>query len=90
MTTYTYDKHYRTTAITYPDGSSIRKAYDDNNRLVSETNELGQTTSYTHDSQGNILTETRFDGAVKTSTYDQNNHLLSVTDFAGQTTSPYL
>ncbi|WP_421448564.1 DNRLRE domain-containing protein [Streptococcus suis] len=87
VTTYTYDKHYRTTAITYPDGSSVRKAYDDDNRLVSETNELGQTTSYTHDSQGNILTETRFDGAVKTSTYDQNNHLLSVTDFAGQTTS---
>ncbi|WP_410468194.1 hypothetical protein, partial [Streptococcus suis] len=34
VTTYTYDKHYRTTAITYPDGSSVRKAYDDDNRLV--------------------------------------------------------
>ncbi|BDD38991.1 DNRLRE domain-containing protein [Streptococcus ruminantium] len=87
QTTYTYDTFYRTKGISYPDGSSVRKTYDSNNRLASKTNELGQTTSYTYDSQGNILTETRFDGAVKTSTYDRNNHLLSVTDFAGHTTS---
>ncbi|CYV00248.1 DNRLRE domain-containing protein [Streptococcus suis] len=86
QTTYTYDDQYRTTGITYPDGTSISKTYDGDNRLASETNELGQTTSYTYDSNGNVLSETRFDGAVKTSTYDDKNHLLSVTDFGGEAT----
>ncbi|WP_316606158.1 HNH/ENDO VII family nuclease [Streptococcus pluranimalium] len=86
-TTYTYDDLYRTTGISYPDGTSITKTYDVNNRLASETNELGQTTSYTYDEQGNVLTETRFDGAVKTSAYDDKNNLVSVTDFGGDTTT---
>lgn len=87
QTTYTYDDHYRTTSISYPDGTSISKTYDAHNRLASETNELGQTTSYTYDENGNVLTETRFDGAVKTSTYDEKNNLLSVTEFGGDTTT---
>ncbi|MGT2911558.1 DNRLRE domain-containing protein [Streptococcus cameli] len=85
-TTYTYDDLYRTTGISYPDGTSITKTYDAENRLASETNELGQTTSYSYDKNGNVLTETRFDGAVKTFTYDDKNHLLSVRDFGGEET----
>ena len=86
ITTYYYDKQYRTTKIIYPDQTTVSKAYDDNNRLIQESNELGQTTTYTHDANGNVLTETRFDGAVKTSTYDKHNHLTSETDFDGKKT----
>ena len=86
ITTYYYDKQYRTTKIAYPDQTTVSKAYDDN-RLIQESNELGQTTTYTHDANGNVVTEKRFDGAVKTSTYDKQNHLTSETDFDGKITS---
>ncbi|MBF0776947.1 hypothetical protein BVE84_09565, partial [Streptococcus azizii] len=87
QTTYTYDDQYRTTGITYPDGTSKAMTYDADNRLASGTDELGHTTRYTYDQNGNVLSKSRFDGAVKTSTYDAKNHLLSETDFDGRTTS---
>ncbi|MET1923477.1 DUF6531 domain-containing protein [Enterococcus faecalis] len=86
VTTYHYDKQYRTTQISYPDDTSVVKAYDAENRLISETNELGQTSSYTYDKKGNQLTKTRFDGAVKKATYDDKNHITSEVDFDGTKT----
>ena len=84
VTTYHYDKQYRTTQIDFPDKTSVTKSYDGANRLIQETNELGNSTQFTYNSNGDVLTETRFDGAVKTSTYDDQYHLTSETDFDGR------
>lgn len=86
VTTYQYDKQYRTTGIKYPDGTTATKSYNVENRLTSETNEAGQTSSYTYDENGNMLSETRFDGAVRQSTYDAKNHVTSEVDFDGKQT----
>ncbi|HCN47918.1 MAG TPA: hypothetical protein DIT10_02265 [Chryseobacterium sp.] len=86
VTRYHYDDQYRTTKIDYPDQTSLAKSYDQDNRLVSETNELGQKTRITYDAAGNVLTQTRVDGAVETNTYDDKHHLLSEVDFDGKKT----
>lgn len=62
QTTYFFDGRFRTTKVVNPDGTSKRMTYDANNRLESETDELGHTTVHTYDANGNETEETRFDG----------------------------
>lgn len=84
-TIYDYDDQYRTTKITYPNGTSINRTYQ-NNQMVSETDALSHTTSYEYDGNGNITRETRYDGASKTYTYNAQNMLISQTDYEGRQT----
>lgn len=57
-TGYTYDDHFRTTAITYPDktapntistSDSESITYDDGDRITSYTNRAGETFNFTYD-----------------------------------------
>ncbi len=84
VTVYTYDELYRTTLITYPDGTTCEKYYNDANQLVKEVTANG-TKTYTYDELGNVASETREDGAVAYFSYNAQNKLTSVTDYSGAT-----
>ncbi len=85
-TTYNYDDQYRTTSITYPDGSSCIKSYNSENRLARETTAKG-TKSYGYDQFGNVVSETREDGASVSYTYNEQNKLTSYKDYNGAVTA---
>lgn len=85
-TTYIYDHQYRTTSITYPDGSSCKKSYNSENQLAQETTAKG-TKSYSYDQFGNVAAETREDGAVSSYSYNEQNKLVSYTDYGGAVTA---
>lgn len=86
VTTYAYDDQYRTTSISYPDGTTCTRSYNSENQLEQETTANG-TRSYTYDQFGNVATETREDGAVASYSYNEKNKLTSYTDYSGATTS---
>ncbi len=83
-TVYEYDGAYRTTAIRYPDGTVLKRAYR-NGWMVKETDRAGVEMTFTYDGRGNI---TKKEGAGITTryAYDKKNHLTSVTDACGNTT----
>ena len=83
---YQYDDNYKTTKITYADGTTEEKLYDAQNNLAETIDRSGNHRVYTYDKSGNVLTEKRFDGAVKSYTYNADNQLLTVTDFNGAKT----
>ena len=83
-TVYEYDGAYRTTAIRYPDGTALKREYQ-NGWMVKETDRAGVEMTFTYDSRGNI---TKKEGAgIRTRyAYDKKNHLTAVTDACGSTT----
>lgn len=85
-TVYQYDEQYRTTSITYPDGTTCKKSYNAQNQLEKEVTAAG-TKSYTYDAFGNVATETREDGKSASYTYNEQNKLTSVTGYNGETVS---
>lgn len=85
-TRYYFDSQRRTTKIEYPDGSSIRRTYTEDNRMETETDENGITTQYTYDLNGNVLTETRGDGSRSRFAYNDLNLPVAATDYEGNTT----
>ena len=56
---------------------TLNYAYDNNNRLISITDQQNRTTSYTYDLNGNVLTKTNPSGYVLTNTYDALNRVLT-------------
>ncbi len=88
ITAYDLDENYRTTKITYDDGSFEEKSYDKNNNLASETDCNGNKIIYTYDSNGNVLSMTRsIDGASKSFKYNSDNKVTKATDFDGKVTT---
>ncbi len=83
-TVYEYDGAYRTTAIRYPDGTALKREYQ-NGWMVKETDRAGVEMTFIYDSRGNI---TKKEGAgIRTRyAYDRKNHLTAVTDACGSTT----
>lgn len=55
ITKYEYDALGNETKITYGDGSSHSKEYDNCGRLAKETDELGAVTTYTYDAADNLV-----------------------------------
>lgn len=83
LTVYEYDENYRTTRITYPDGTGETKEYI-GGRMVKTVDRTGVTTSFVYNADGNITKKTR--GNIVTSfSYDGNGNLLSTTDAMGNT-----
>lgn len=83
LTVYEYDENYRTTRITYPDGTGETKEYI-GGRMVRTVDRTGVATSFVYNADGNITKKTR--GNIVTSfSYDGNGNLLSTTDAMGNT-----
>ncbi len=51
-TTYSYDKLYRLTGVTYPDGEQVTYAYDPMGNRTSMTSSLHGATTYSYDACG--------------------------------------
>jgi RHS repeat-associated protein len=85
--TYKYDSYLNVqTEITDPIGGIKRKVYDDYKNLLSETDELGDTTTYHYDAEGNMLSKTDNLGNTATYTYNTYGQVTSVRDLQGNTT----
>lgn len=83
LTVYEYDRSFRTTRITYPDGTKETKEYKEG-RLTKTVDRTGVATSFTYNADGNITKKTR--GNISTSfIYDENGNLISTTDAMGNT-----
>src|SRR5690606_10043104 len=62
-------------------------AYDEQGRVVQETNALGETIQRTYDDEGNQLSETNALGETTAWTYDSRGNRLTETNAAGETTT---
>ncbi len=65
------------------DGKSLELERDDEGRIVSATDPLGNTTTYTYDEKGNLAGVTDSADRTVTYTYDDDHNLLSITDPMG-------
>jgi YD repeat-containing protein len=63
------------------------RLYDSLGRLISYTDEAGNTISYAYDQAGNLTQLTYSGGKVVSYTYDANNRLLTLTDWASRITT---
>ncbi|WP_167935782.1 RHS repeat-associated core domain-containing protein [Halothermothrix orenii] len=87
-TTYRYNERHLTEEEINANYQSIIKRYDNNNNLVSITNQRGYTTSYTYDKNNNITSVTDAAGSIYF-TYNDFNKITSITDKNGYTTNFY-
>ncbi|APB71989.1 RHS repeat protein [Paenibacillus polymyxa] len=89
-TGYQYDALDRVKAVTYPDGKSIRVAYDDLENTVTVTNELGIRTKTRYNALGWNIESGLYEGndyVIKSkSAYDANGRLVSSEDALGHLT----
>src|SRR6185369_1240958 len=76
-TRYTYDAHDNTSTTTDPNGNVTTWAYDDFDRVQTQSGPVTGATSYSYDPAGNLLTVTDANGDTTTRTYDANNRLLT-------------
>ena len=77
----------RTTTKMDPNGTPYditeSKSYDASSRLISETDDNGNTTEYVYDGVNRLSKITMPDGAFYTSTYDFNGNVETFTDARG-------
>jgi RHS repeat-associated protein len=81
-TTYSYNANGSETGVTNPNGTTVTKAYDDDEQLTSVVNKTGGGTtlssfSYGLDTDGRRHTVTEADGSVDTYGYDWGSRLTS-------------
>lgn len=100
-TTFGYDAAGRLQSSVDPDGNVVggtrsqhtwSAALDENDRLTSATDPLGNALHYSYDGSGDRLTSTDRDGNITTYTYDGNARLATVVqkpDPVGQPTLTY-
>ncbi len=81
---YKYD--YKNNVTQYYDyaGYCYYYTYDDENRLLTETNPLNQTTSYEYDKYSNVSKVTYPGGNTMSYTYDSAGRLIKTTDVLNQ------
>jgi len=70
QTIYTFDLSGKVIGIHYPGGGSVSYAWDNQDNLVTYTNELGDIMSYAYDPKGNLIGLTDFMGNPETYTYE--------------------
>src|SRR5262245_47171384 len=82
---YTYDLNGNRTSMIDPTGLTTY-SYDALNRLISMTNNKGQTTTYTYDALGRRTSMTHANGVVTNYTYDAASQLLNIAHQLGAMT----
>ncbi len=95
ITTFTYDEVGNQITVTRPNGqpsepipAHTTTGYDDRNRRVSLSDELGHTTTWEYDDAGNMKKETRADLKFRTwDVYDAMNRAKHITGFLQEPTS---
>ncbi len=83
---YVYDLRNSPTQITYPNGSSVTRAYNGAGELSSTTDWHKKTTSFSYDADGNLTTETLPTGVVDRFVFDHADQMSETSDRAGTTT----
>jgi YD repeat-containing protein len=87
QTTYAYDAAGNQIRITYAANTlaaeTVTFGYDLDNRLITQTDALGNTTSHQYDANGNAVAVTDALGHTTRYTYDVNNRVESITDPLG-------
>lgn len=78
--TFEYDSAGRLNKTINPDSSFESMAYDDNNNLVSFTDELSNNIIYSYDPLDRLDEITKPGPAVTTYSYNVNDNIVSVTD----------
>jgi len=78
--TYEYDKYKRLVKLNRPDGKSVTIAYNDNDQIVSVSDELNHAHSYAYDKNGNLTEITDPAGKKTKYEYDAMDRLLKITD----------
>ena len=87
-TTYGYDAVGNRTTVTDPDNHTTTSAYDERNRLVSQTDPSGGgTTTYAYDAHSRLLALTDPDHNTTSYGYDNANRVTTVTDPMGHVTT---
>lgn len=86
-TVYYYDEQYRTTGISYSDGTTESRTYNGAGYLSSATDRQGVAIAYTYDKKGNLLTEIRQDGTTRSYTYTEAGQPASATEYDGGVTA---
>jgi len=89
-TAYSYDNNGRLTETddnAYGQSRKTVRVYDSLGRLISYTDEAGNTIGYAYDQAGNLTQLTYPGGKAVSYSYDANNRLSTVTDWAARTTT---
>ena len=91
ITYYYYDDFGRLNITLYPDTTSDRKSYDNDNNVISRTSRAGQLTKLSYDALGYLVSkEPPYSGLIVTYNYDQAGRLTAVNDNSASITPPVL
>ena len=85
-TRFEHDAADNLTAVTEPGGGVWHMAHNNDDRMVSRTDPLGNLTSNVYDKAGNLLAEIRPDGTTWTNAYTKMDWKTHAVDPLGQTT----
>lgn len=85
-TTHTYDTSENLTSTTDPLGSVMSYTYDNMNKMLSMSDELGRSTTYLYDESYNLIEIHAPENNDSIYTYDGMGNLLTMTDAEGRQT----
>jgi len=87
ITQYEYDAVKRIRQITYPDDTSRAFTFDNNDNLLTETDELDRVTTLDWDANNQLASITDPLGNTTIMNYDGNDRIVSVSDSLDQVTT---
>ncbi|MDR0380502.1 MAG: S-layer homology domain-containing protein [Oscillospiraceae bacterium] len=82
---FTYNAAGKPTAMSKPDGTTVRMSYNSIGKLASATDENGNLTKYSYDMFGNLETITYQDNTTETFVYDAEGRNTEITNRLGRT-----
>lgn len=84
-TGHNYDLRGNATGITYPNGRTVTRGFDDDGRMTSVSDWLGSTTTFGYDQNSNPTTQFYPNTTRATTTYDAADRLTDITHTIGGT-----
>ena len=80
---FEFDEKGRLIKYIDAEGGEIVRSYDANNRLASQTNQIGQTELWSYTALNEVETYTNTAGKITTYSYDENSNIVSIEDARG-------